>query len=132
MGFIMQKILSVLILFFSTFSFGQSLEIQSLYPESAFIVKRLLPFSIGGDDKVKIVKIDIINGGSCKSMMDPFYGSIFHVYCRNPENFGLQVIVFDSRGNGQTLAVEGVSVVVQREPLPAAGQVDREPSGGGG
>lgn len=116
-----------LFLFFHRSVWAQNVQIVSHYPETAYITERLLPFSVIGEGDGQEVRIQSIHltGGGCRFMIDPFYGKIFHIYCKTPTRVQVEVSVVSS---GQ-----GTSKISTGE-LHIRGKDEQQPpeNGGGG
>ena len=109
--------LVVSILFFVSRALGQEeISIVSHYPASAYVVKRLLPFALSGDDGAQVNQVTITNTGHCSSLVDPFYENTFHIYCRQPVVVDAQVWVTSSEGELEVIPLDNLSVANQRAP----------------
>jgi hypothetical protein len=108
----------ILLMISSLFYFtaqAQSLEVVSHYPESAYVINRLLPFVVRGDDDLRVQAVGISNGPTCESLIDPFYPNTFHIFCRTVAVVDLSIRVSGSAGE-ESLQVFNVSVALQRAP----------------
>lgn len=101
---------------------AQSLSVVSHYPASAYVSKRLLPFTIVGETEIQILSVNFQNGDSCKGMGDPFHKNIFHVFCSEAEVFSTSVVLINEAGELVTLDVDSIAVAVQRAPETAGGE----------
>lgn len=97
-------------------SHAQSMGVVSHYPASAYVVERLLPFAVEGEQVSKILSVEVTNAPSCSAIHDPYYSKIFHVYCRKPEVFNVSVRVQVRMGEETVLEIKNLSVAIQRAP----------------
>ena len=98
MGFF--RLLS-LFLFFHGIAQAQNIQVVSHYPVTAYITERLLPFSIVPEEagqEIRIQSVHLIKGESCRSIIDPFYIKIFHVYCEKPTQVQVEIMVNTRQG----------------------------------
>lgn len=123
----MQKFVFGVLLFCFSTSWAQEFEVLSHYPKTALVVQRLLPFEVKSEDTFKLFKINISNGKSCKTMLDPYHEKVFHIQCRYPELLDMQVQIFDNLGNKHSLEISSISIAQQRAPLPSPVSVERTP-----
>ena len=123
-------ILYLVSLGFESRSLAQSTEIQSHYPESAFIINRMIPFQVlnrsEGEDgaNVTLSSVGIEGDGECSSAVDSHYPDVFHVICRTPGSYN---VIVRSRTNGvnEVLVINGLEISDQvnaPEPSDEEGQ----------
>ena len=113
--------LLLLILFFTSPAWSQTPSVVSHYPESAYVVGRLLPFSIEAFGKVKILGVNLENGKACASQVDLFHQNTFHIYCRDAARVQVSVHVVDEFGEINILSLGELSIAQQRAPSSAEG-----------
>ncbi len=115
------------ILFFTSVAFAQSsLQVIPHYPASAFVVNRLLPFVIGGDEEARVMHAEVRPFGACGTLIDPYFPNIFHLYCRETANVDVDILVIDGAGDETQLRLENLSVVIQRTPRDSFDSAIRE------
>lgn len=95
---------------------AQSLSIVSHYPSSAFVVDRLLPFTVMGPDNLVIESIQITGGEGCQSLVDPFHSKVFHIYCKQASVVSGVVTVLDPVNGKRHLPLSLVNVVEESAP----------------
>jgi len=123
----MKFVIVILAYFISAqFTGPASVDVVSHYPASAYVTHRLLPFTLSNTTDFKIVSVDLSNGPSCLSFIDPFYSDIFHLYCSSAELVDVSVRLTDSLGNDVTLQLQNLSIATQRAPGDEFDTVTRE------
>ncbi len=123
--------LFILFLFSGSLCFGQSVEVASHYPASAFVINRLLPFVVNGPEGLRVLRVEVGSNNSCSSLVDPFYANTFHLYCRESGRADLVVQVIDGEGEETSVELQNLAVVVQRPPSDGMESAFREASGSG-
>ena len=89
---------------------AQSITVTSHYPASAYVVNRLLPFVLNGDDEAVVTRVDT-DTGHCLSLIDPFYPNTFHIYCKKPVVVDLRVQVRNSAGEEVVLDIVLLGII---------------------
>ena len=127
------KIFKILILIFcsqSALGQFQPLGIVAHYPASAFIAKRLLPFSVQGPSTASIKSVVVTDGDGCKAFVDPYHEMIFHLYCSQPTSLSFEVMIDDGSENNKQLSMSSVNISENR--LPSEGWGGSEKTSGEG
>ena len=73
-------------------TFGQQVSFVSLYPSTAFMVGRLLPFQLSAGSLTKILQVRVAQGNGCQVIKDPFYELYFHLRCSQPTMAYVEVV----------------------------------------
>ena len=121
------KFLSLIFLFLFYSSIGRTqatLTVTAHYPESAYVVERLLPFSVVGVENISITSVEVEGVNSCVAFEDPFHTEVFHIYCREPGTYSF-IIRARAQGVNQILVINNLLISEQRAP----GE-EMEPEGG--
>ena len=103
-------------LFFGFRVQAQQLEVVSHYPSSAYITKRLIPFSVVGDEQARIQSTRLTQGDSCSSILDPHYPTTFHIYCERPTRVRVELQVIRASQQTFETSVGTFEVREQSEP----------------
>lgn len=114
----MEFFFKLLVLFFYGVVWAQNVEIVSHYPETAYITERLLPFSVvngGADQEVRIQTVHLIKGESCRSIVDPFYGKIFHIYCETPTQVKVEVSIVNAHQGTSKISMDEFHIRAKNE-----------------
>lgn len=90
--------------------YAETILIQSHYPNSAYITQRLLPFSLSTNSGLKIENIRLFGTEDCQSLTDPFYPTIFHIYCFQPATMSVTAECRDA--NNQPVSLSLGTIVV--------------------
>ena len=119
------------ILLLTPLAWGQSVSVVSHYPASAYVIKRLLPFVLSGDNGATLFRVDS-SSGHCSSMVDPYYENIFHLYCRKAVVVDLQIWGQGSDGETFMVPLDNLSIATQRAPGDGFDSITRSAGTGGG
>ena len=103
-------------LFFGFRVQAQQVEVVSHYPSSAYVTKRLIPFSLVGDEEAHIQSTHLTQGDSCSSILDPHYPKTFHVYCERPTRVRVELLVIKASQETFETSVGTFEVREQSEP----------------
>ena len=108
----------------SSSAWSQSLEIVSHYPTTAYMINRMLPFTITGDGTVSVLSVDM-DDESCTGMPDRFHSQIFHIYCREPGIVTAQIIYMFNSTEKLSSTTSPITIVEvadpDNEPTPTVG-----------
>lgn len=124
----MRKLL-ILYIVLNSLSVGaqsENLQVESFYPISAFVANRLIPFTVSGGEGVKVTRVELQDADSCKSLIDPFYPHIFHIFCASPGLIDVAVTVeIEGDPFDYILTFNNMSVAERRVPSSELDSVTR-------
>ncbi len=120
-----QYFLVFIICIFSHFALGQEVSVVSHYPETAFVAKRMLPFTVQGASVQKVISVITHGNDSCSTMVDPYYNKIFHIFCREAGSVNLAITVestdrFDSFVTLNNIRIYNLGVEIEEREVPFA------------
>ncbi|MCB0377932.1 MAG: hypothetical protein KDD33_05510 [Bdellovibrionales bacterium] len=108
-------------LFLPLLSWGQSATMVSHYTNSAFVSKRLLPFTLRSEGKVGILTVNIIDGENCVGLRDPHYGDVFHLYCEEPDTVRAEIQFLLNDSQSFKVQTQSFQVLAEQSPVSSAG-----------
>ncbi len=112
----MKYIFFAILFFFAIPSFSQEVTVVSHYPESAFVENRMLPFTVQGESVQSVISVITQGNDSCSTMVDPYYNTIFHLYCREEGVVDLAVTIASDDLFDSFISINNLRIRMEAEP----------------
>ena len=95
---------------------AQLVNVVSHYPVSAYVVNRLLPFTVTGEGDVEIISATLTQGDGCKVFIDKFYSDIFHFYCTEETAAVAEIVYLLNSGQKFSSSTAVINIVNENDP----------------